>query len=682
MMIRRFSLLLLFLSLMSVHMLRGQVKFQYLTTVEEVCRQYPVEIRNLLESLDLDRKGLESVRNAWQDGQVPLSTRLLVEYYRNRENPISGKEAEPRPGLKEQADSLLSRIHTFYGQTARLPLTDKGLLDWHYRGPANDEEWAWALNRHPHLRTLLEAFQTTGDARYAREIDRQVQDWVIQSLPYPGKKSKTAMWRGLEVSFRVKVWAEVFYHLGGTGHLSDATMLLMLSSLPDHADYARNYHAQGNWLTMEMSGLARLATAWPEFRKSREWIDYSKQAMSESLFEQVYPDGVQTELSSSYHWVALHNFDLFRSICEEVGEKLPEKYTALLDSMRAYLVYTIKPNGTGLLNNDSDLSDNRDMVLAYAEQLKREDWQYIVTNGKKGKKPAGLPSLFFPWAGQLVSRNGFGQNAHWSFFDMGPWGTGHQHNDKLHISVFAYGRELLVDAGRFAYRGAIADRFRAYAIGSASHNVILIDGKGQAPGPKTVSEPLDERHARVEERFDYAWSSFGEFNELEGRAEHQRTFFYLRNRFWIVLDKITTDRPRKIEALWHWHPTNNLKVGDDQEVYTVNTHGNLLLKPFGKAEWQLTTVEGQNTPAVQGWYSEKYNQFEANATNIYRSQIGKDSIFGWLLFPYEKNKRDISAEIISQEEDVVTVRVRIGKRRSVTVTLPLNNPDGVAVGRH
>jgi len=122
--------------------------------------------------------------------------------------------------------------------------------------------------------------------------------------------------------------------------------------------------------------------------------------------------------------------------------------------------------------------------------------------GASGTAPEGPPSRVFAWAGQLVSRSGFDRDAHWSFFDFGPWGIGHQHQDKLHLSVAAFGRDLLVDAGRFAYSGELAERFRRYAVASAGHNVLSIDGRGQGPGPREVDAPADG--CGIDARFDWA----------------------------------------------------------------------------------------------------------------------------------------------------------------------------------
>src|SRR5690606_13619018 len=113
-----------------------------------------------------------------------------------------------------------------------------------------------------------------------------VQDWVASSLPYPAVKSSTPMWRGLEVALRAKVWVRLFYALISSDLFSPAAKLMMLTSIPDHTHYMRNFHAPaGNWLTMEMSGLAMVATAWPEFRQSSEFVVYAKERMLEGLLD-------------------------------------------------------------------------------------------------------------------------------------------------------------------------------------------------------------------------------------------------------------------------------------------------------------------------------------------------------------------------------------------------------------
>jgi hypothetical protein len=455
-----------------------------------------------------------------------------------------------------------------------------------------------------------------------------------------------------------------------TDFISPATKLLILSSLPDHAHYARYFHAQNNWLTMEISGLATVATTWPEFKQAEEWLNYSIDVMAESMKDQVYEDGAQTELTSSYHYVALLNFELFKNLCNDAGKLLPEFFDKTLEEMYNYLALTIRPNGFGLLNNDADLMYNRDIVLKAAETYNRDDWKYIVTNGTNAIKPDNGPSFIFPWAGHLISRSGYETDAHWSFFDMGPWGSGHQHNDKMHVSVAAFGRDLLVDGGRFAYRGEVATKFRRYATGSASHNILLIDGKGQAPGPKVTEEPVSKKDYLITPDYDLGRASFSEFIGLEGAYKHTRTLFYARGDLWVVVDKVSTDRPRKIEALWHWHPDCKVVV-ESEKVATQNEKGNLQIVPAGIQKWNVSMVKGQEQPEIQGWYSKEYNIFEPNPTTIFSTQIEADATFVWVLYPSEKVEKLVRAEIVSETSKEIKVKITNENNDEWVVDVPL-----------
>ena len=298
----------------------------------------------------------------------------------------------------------------------QVPYGDDGHRDWYYKGPNNDREWAWLSNRHSQINNVLSAYFETGNPKYAEYIDLFLKDFIIKSMPYPAEKSSTSVWRGLEVSFRAKVWPSIFYGLINSEYLSAATRLLILSSLPEHAHYNRNFHAAGNWLTMEISALATVATDFPEYQQADEWLAYAIDTMIESMKEQVYPDGVQTELTAHYHQVALYNFELFKDICDNADKPLPDLFNQTIEDMYDYLAHTMRPDGTRLLNNDGDKGSDRERILQGLKKFDQPAWEYIATNGKSGVKPAEGPSYFYPWAGHLVSRSGFDTNAHWSFF--------------------------------------------------------------------------------------------------------------------------------------------------------------------------------------------------------------------------------------------------------------------------
>jgi len=147
--------------------------------------------------------------------------------------------------------------------------------------------------------------------------------------------------------------------------------------------------------------------------------------------------------------------------------------------------------------------------------------------------------------------------------------------------------------------------------------------------------------------YDYAKGSFDDFPGLEGKLKHTRHLYYSRSNFWIVVDEIETDRPRRIDVLWHWHPKCKVAV-DGNSVYTENDRGNLQIVPITGQEWEITFIEGQEEPEIQGWYSKEYNEFEPNVASIYTTQIKSDSKVVWLLFPSEKVEKGTKATIITE----------------------------------
>lgn len=656
----------------------AQKKWNEITSVEDVCKYYPEVMKTMLDQFDLDRKGLEDVKVAYGNNRLVDACKYLLVYYKN--SPTAQNLRRESPAATSQtnaeADTTLKNVFIIQNVKGQVRYGADGHRDWYYKGPNNDREWAWLSNRHSQLYQVFTTYMQTGNTKYLEYVDLFLRDFIIKSMPYPKAKGSESIWRGLEVAARVKVWTRIFYALIDNVDFSPSTQLLMLSSLPDHAHYNRNFYSGNNWLTMEISALATVAAYFPEYRSSKEWMTFAIETMSSSMKEQVYPDGVQTELTSHYHNVALSNFYLFKEICDQAAQPLPDFYNQTLEKMYSYIAHVVRPSGYRILNNDGDRGSDRNYILDGAKKFDQPEWEYIATNGRSGKKPSDGPSYFYPWAGHLISRSGFDSLAHWSFFDVGPWGSGHQHNDKLHISISAYGRDLLVDAGRFAYTGAVADKFRGYARSTAGHNILLIDSKGQSAGPTLAEEPLSNSTYKLASGFDYASNSFDQFKDVTGEAKHIRSIMYVRGKFWVVVDRVVTDRPRTIDALWHWHPDNQV-TRDRLVVKTNNTKGNLAVIPISKQKSTLKLVKGQESPDIQGWYSPEYNIFGPSTAAIYQTRVTKATNLVWLLLPSERQTPVVKAKVLEENEHEVKVEVTVeGETWNLTIPF-LNSRDAL-----
>lgn len=665
-----------------------------------LCDNHPEIVTRLFDGIDLGRTGLERVRLAVERGDWPSACSELVAYYKTCDSgwwarrpespPIDHPLADEQPqeqlfgkekaGVKNEekgtpelaatdslSENILRNKFSFLSVEAVVPGTESGGIDWTYNGPNDDREWGWSLNRHVALQTLLQGYFKTGNESYVARLDGLIRDWVLAS-PYPGKKSSTPQWRGLEVSTRARQWDDVFYSLQNVEAFSSTTRIMMLSSLLDHADYLRNYHASfGNWVANEMRGLAVIAVSWPEFKDSAQWIAYANDLMTAEMKKQVYPDGAHKELTIPYHLQTLLHFQEFLLSLDRGGVQADPALPSSVERMWNYLAYTLRPNGHGPLNNDSGYIPVAGHVRRAADRLEREDWTYIATNGKSGEKPK-QPAVVFPWAGQSIMRSGWDSEAQWSFFDVGPWGLAHQHNDKLHLSVTAFGRDLLVDGGRYNY---VRGKMRDYDTGSFAHNVIIVDGGGQKADKKEAGAPLPAEAYLATPGFDYARGVFdGGYQGVGGEVTHTRAVLYIRNQCWVVVDHIQTDRPRQIEALWHFHPRCSVVVEHNSVASNDPEVGNIRITPVSGQDWRISIVTGQERPNVQGWYSPHYNVREPSPTAVFSTRIETSETFAWIISPARGRVPAVKA-ILESTDDPVRIRIASLERHGVFVTVPL-----------
>lgn len=624
----------LFASLLEANVPASDMDWQRLihTSHEQTSQVFYKRIQKLFKRLNLSQPNLIQVKAAFEDNDHATACAALLAYYQSnqRESTFCQPLIPASSTTVEEAELILEDTFTFQLVTGKAERHANGCLNWSSCGPKQDREWAWFLNRHYHLITLFHAYKLTGHLAYVDCLNIHLLDWILSS-PSLNNTKIWAQWRGLEAAYRMLHWAPIFFGLQQVEAFTPIVRLLMLSSLVDHAWYLRYFHDWGdNWVCREMIGLATIAIGWPEFKHSQRWLAYASDRMMLSLKQQVYPDGVHKELTSHYHRIILRDMEHFVQLLASSRQQDPLSFKSGLEQMWNYLAYSMRPDGCSLLNNDSDQENHQQLVIKAAHNYQRPDWQYIASNGSIGSKPKGEASVVFPWAGQFLMRSGWDVDAQWAFFDVGPLGINyHEHQDTLHLSVAAYGRNLLVDSGRYSY---VRSELWRYFRGSASHNVILIDGQGQKNQVREWQQPMKHNY-RITPEFDFVrgWCDRG-FRHLLGKPSHSRAVVYLRGQYWLVIDQIITDRRRTIEPLWHFHPDCTLAIQDNKVVSTDPDVGNLGILPVTDLPWNIEIIQGQRQPA-QGWWSREYGHLSQSPTAVFRTRISKSTVFAWLLLP-------------------------------------------------
>ena len=584
--------------------------------------------------VDVERPELAGVREAVAKADWPAAKRAFAEHLRTRTSPrwtfdpkAVGRDPKRR---HERADKALRHtlssigIEWSFGET----------IDWAFNPttqpdstwPAN-HEWTWQLSRHAMWVDLGRAWYATGDRRYAEEFVRELKSWV-EACPLPRKKADNkafSRWRTIEAGIRAgSVWPEVYHLFLAAGPFDDDAMILFLKSYAEHALYLMQFHTGGNWLTMEANGLYHAGALFPEFRDAKLWRDTALERLGKELDIQVYPDGAQVELAPGYHGVSVQNFLGPVNLVPLTGFEVPKEYTAKMEKMFDYFLYSMQPTRCTPALNDSGAGSVVKWMETGAKLFPgRQDFLWVATDGKQGREPEPV-SYVFPYAGQCFMRSGWDRQARWLCMEVGPFGYGHQHEDKLGITLTAFGKPLLVEGGVYTYD---ASAWRRYVLSSRAHNVVLVDGMDQSrrKAPResyVVQAPLPHVWQSTAE-YDYAAATYDEGwgSNAVRTVKHTRQVFFVKPDFFVVADELepSDEAPHTYEALFHLDAED--AAVDGLQVVTRGDGPVLTLQAFGAGDVRI--VKGQKEPDVQGWLPDSsagYGGVRPIPTAIYRTQ--------------------------------------------------------------
>lgn len=645
------------------------------TDIESVLTRWPERVDLLFDALDLERDGLGGVKPALEAGRRAEACQALIAYYRGpgRCQWILDRLPEPVEQHEERAAEVSDGDVRVANAVGTVPEREHEAWDWNYRGPNRDREYAYELNRHPYFTQLLLGYRASGEEEYAATFDKVVRDWVLHTVCPGDEHQNWWTWRVLETGLRVRHWAPAFHGFADSDAFSPVARLLMLSSLVEHGRYIRRHHWQNhNHALMEHAGLNLLALAFPEFKEAADWHQYVRDEMLSEIEQQVYPDGAHDELSSSYHWCSLSNYEQFAADCRAAGRDVGKDYHHRLERLYDYWVGLVRPTGSLPQNNRSNFMRPARIVQKAATTYQRPDWRYIVTNGREGDPPAGAPSRMAPWAGHLVSRSGWEEDALWSLFDVGPAGHGLVHADALHFSASAYGKDFLVDSGKFWHERG---QWLNYALSSRSHNVILPDGCEQKPLPKKTDTPLAEDHWAITDTFDFARGTHSLYKDLDGEAAHTRIVVFLRDLGWVVVDRMRSDRPRELMAMWRFRPEREVELQANGALSTTDTEGaNLSITPVGPVQWRAALCRGQEKPHLQGWYSWGNAAWAPNPCAELRGKVGEDTTFAWILLPTPEGDAPVPAgTTLHVENRTASLAFATAGGENIRLQVPLEN---------
>ncbi|MBQ2335017.1 MAG: alginate lyase family protein, partial [Victivallales bacterium] len=534
-----------------------------------------------------------------------------------------------------EADSILA--HKFSLQGFRKVVHDFGpRIDWSCnpmdKGETKTVEWNAKLNRCFHFSPLINAYWQTGDDKYAHELAEQMNGWIEDNpvlLFRSGNGPYHYAWETLNTGIRMhNTWPEALFRCLDSPSFTDDIIVNIMKSTVEHVRHLQRWPSKGNWLTAESYGVYVAGLMFPEFKDAKSWRLYAIDKLHTQLSEEVYPDGVQFELALGYNTWTLNEFlgAYETALLNGMDGEFPDDYKSLLEKMYEYLMKISMPDGQGFAMNDAGNQNVRgQLVKGYQLFPHRGDFIHAALGGAKDFQQPERESFGMHWAGHYVMRSGWTKDDHVMLMDAGPWGKGHQHEDKLTLSLYANGMLLMPDGGCTMYDHS---RWRAYQLLTRAHNSVLIDGMDQFNGRRNYYWPLpwkgdkpadtdsrwfSTRHmdfvegtysGNYREYTDYDLQAKGLQPKVQQGLTHRRRVLYIKPDIWLVHDTAMAedDLPHTMEALYHVNAEKAEATDSAIVVATTPKRAGLCLA--AASSWRPVKtdfIKGKMDPPVQGW---------------------------------------------------------------------------------
>lgn len=600
------------------------------------------------DQLDLDRPDLAAVKAAVQQKDYKAAGHALAEHIRHRETPkwfINWRDRpvpNPRYGTGP-ADKLMAHEFMFIDT----PYKPTGRIDWSYNAMTKGEsatiEWNAQFNRHFHFKPLVDAYWNTGQDKYAKEI---ADEWVawIEDCPVllwqSGNSPYHHAWETLNTAIRLgDTWPNAFYHCLGSPAFTDEVIVTILKSCSETAEHLVKWPSTANWLTSESMGLFVNGTLYPEFKRASEWRRLGVERLYGQLEHEVYPDGLEVELALGYNNWVISEFSQVLKLAKlnNMLDELPKDYLARLECMYNYQLYAMRPDGQVFGFNDSWSSDPTNLLKEAADYFpQRTDFKWAATKGKEGTKPA-KDSVAFPYSGHYVLRTGWDPQDLLLHFDAGPWGAGHQHEDKLGFQAYGYGKPLLTEGGVYMYD---ASRWRRYVLSTRAHNTVRVDDCEQRSSSQRESwvlpypfKPLDnvwltnDQWDFVEGSYDFG---YGSRDTLTANVQHIRSILFVKPSYWIITDSMqpADSTPHRYEAMFHF--TADETTTRDLSVSSSGKEAGVQITPMPLPGVSVQVVKGQEEEPVQGWVN---GPWRAVPTALYHWQAAGPTYMTYVVYP-------------------------------------------------
>lgn len=595
-------------------------------------------IKESFASINLSYPGLEKVNQLVTAGQYNDAAKELLSYYRSRKTVRHpefnlGDEARFRGKALSKADQLKADNaleHKFQPQKG-YGFYDYGKdINWQY-WPVKDNEVRWQLHRVYWWQPMGLAYRTSGDEKYAKEWVYQFRDWVKKNPLGLSAENDRYAWRPLEVSERVQSLPGTFNLFVNAPDFSPAFLMEFLKSYHQQASYIPlNYSELGNHLLFEAQRLLFAGSFFPEFKDAAAWRKSGIDILNREIKKQVFADGMQWELSPTYHIASIDIFLKAYNAAKMAGvaKEFPATYVKTIENMVLATVNMSFPDYNTPMFGDS-------WPVEKAARIKQfQGWskvfpdnpviKYFATDGAEGKVPEYL-SHSLPNAGFYTFRNGWNDQSTVMVLKAGPPAEFHAQPDNGTFELWRKGRNFTPDAGCYIYSGdAEINKLRNWYRQTKVHSTLTLNNENMVI---TKAQQHKWETGKNLDILTYTNPSYPELN-------HQRTVLFIDQQYFVIIDKAIGKATGTLGV--HWQLKEDSKPVFEpakNRVYTTYGDGNnLLIQSLNTDKIALTEEEGK--------VSYVYNKEQPRPAFVFEKpkKDGQTQTFLSILYPYGTEK--------------------------------------------
>jgi len=615
--------------------------------------------------------------------------KVAAGYFRSREplTPLWEVSTTAIASNEDIAKSDKAIEHVITESTGVFELPDK--LPWFDAPKA-----FYTLSRFPHFDYMMRAYNTTEDERYAAAMVRDMFDF-IENVPLskavdyhvqvPSNKNP---WNWVLLQWRVKRWIDVLAHLRESPSLSDENYLRILQYLWDEVDWLVPHKILGlhNGTLGNAGSILYASLQYPEAKSAVFWENDATALLEGFLDMAFYPREFLIELTLGYSEGTL-------MMCRKMFESLPEspakaRISPKLEAIFDAHVGMMKPDRGIPRYGDHGIYDIRDRLLRKgAELFDRPDLARIADEPTARDRADGMLSFPFksnPYylSGYYAMRDGWHEDAQYLSMDAGPFGTNHQHADKLSITLSADGAAFVVDPGTSLYTSKEPGPRYDMRLGFL-HNVITVNGIDPNTGwDRHYAFDILENRWVTNPVYDFLEGTY-EFRNNRLDAMWRRSVFFVKGEYWIILDALYGEGEHRVESNLQFMVGNEVRFRDERTQVVAPNRAMLdLVQVFGEGlssevvegdtEFPGTTFPRQYPrfvdwqPGGRGWVGALGNHSPMDPVRCYPAPALVKS--GTVNFPFksvlvvtpsiDKKRRQSVARVIEDGADGFTVEIK------------------------